>query len=56
MQEYKITGDELKELNNLINRGYKIYEINTYRGLAEIKLEPPNKNDIHIETIIMEAI
>ena len=39
MQEYKITGDKLKELNDLICSGYEIDEINTCMGYAEIKLK-----------------
>ena len=55
MKQYSITVSELKALQNLINKGYEIYEINIHRGISEIKLKPSN-NDRHIETIILVAI
>ena len=55
MREYKISADELNELNDLLDTGYIIYEINTYMGLAEIKLVH-FENNLDIKTIIMVAI
>ena len=39
MQEYKITGDELKELNDLICLGYEIDEVDVNMGYAAIVLK-----------------
>ena len=55
MQEYKISADELDELNDLINEGYEVYEVNTYMGLAEIKLVH-FENVVDVKTIILEKI
>lgn len=55
MQEYKITADKLKELNDLIFAGYEIDEINTYMGYAEIKLHMFDDYDKQ-ETIVLETI
>jgi len=55
MQEYKISADKLKEIENLINMGFEIHEINTYMGYAEINLIHCDDNSERT-TIIMETI
>ena len=55
MQEYKITADKLKELNDLICSGYEVDEINTYMGYAEIKLHMFDDYREQV-TIMLDAI
>lgn len=55
MQEYKITGDKLSELNKLMDEGYKLLEVNTYMGYAEIILNH-SEDDWDQVTIIMETV
>ena len=55
MQEYKITGDELKELNDLICSGYEIDEVDVCMGFAAITLK--HFEDItKLKIIMLEAI
>lgn len=46
MTEYIITSDDLIELQELINKGFEITKIKTYRGCAEIHLHK-SKDGIH---------
>ena len=51
MREYKISINELKEFQDLITKGYKVYEVNIHRGIAEIKLK--FEDSVEIGTIIL---